>query len=92
MATNTTRLGLIKPDLTDNVDVDDLNDNFDDIDAAVGAAVVTSTTRPGSPWDGQIIFETDTGDSFAWDGSAWQPLGSATSGGGIDSVFLLMGA
>jgi hypothetical protein len=35
MATNTTNYSLIKPDLTDNVDVDDLNDNMDTIDEAL---------------------------------------------------------
>jgi len=82
MATNTTKLGLIKPDLTDVVDVGNLNDNADDIiDAAVGFAIVTSGTRPGSPWSGQVIYETDTGLSLVWDGSAWQPAGGG--GGGV---------
>ena len=78
MATNTTKLGLIKPDLTDVVDVADLNDNADSIDAAVGFTICTSATRPASPWTGQVIYETDTGLSFVWDGSAWQ----ASGGGG----------
>jgi hypothetical protein len=90
MATNTTKLGLIKPDFDDVVDVSELNDNFDDIDAAVGSTIVTSTTRPTSPWDGQIIYETDTKKSLVWDGSAWQPAGG--SGVDLDGVFLLMGA
>lgn len=81
MATNTTKLGLIKPDLTDVVDVGDLNNNADSIDAAVGFAIVTSGTRPGSPWSGQVIYETDTGLSLVWDGSAWQPAGGG--GGGV---------
>lgn len=79
MATNTTKLGLIKPDFVDVVDVADLNSNADDIDAAVGFAIVTSSTRPGTPWTGQSIFETDTGSSFIWDGSAWQPGGGGGS-------------
>jgi phage gp37-like protein len=77
MATNTTKLGLIKPDLTDIVDIGDLNDNADDIDAAVGAAIVTSTTRPTSPWTGQIIHETDTDLTLVWDGSGWVSTGGA---------------
>jgi hypothetical protein len=72
MATNTTRLGLIKPDLTDNVDIGDINDNMDDIDDAVGAKVVTSTTRPAVPFDGQLIFETDTNKTLVWDGVVWK--------------------
>jgi len=78
MATSTTKLGLIKPDYTDVVDVADLNTNADDIDAAVGMTIVTSSTRPASPWAGQIIFETDTELSFVWDGSVWK----ASGGGG----------
>jgi hypothetical protein len=77
MATNTTRLGLIKPDFVDVVDVAQLNSNADDIDAAVGAAVVTSATRPSSPWAGQIIHETDTDKTLVWDGVAWVETGAA---------------
>lgn len=32
----------------------------------------TAGTRPGSPQDGQCIFETDTEDIRVWDGSAWE--------------------
>jgi hypothetical protein len=35
MATNTTNYNLIKPELTDNVDVDDINGNMDVIDEAL---------------------------------------------------------
>lgn len=79
MATNTTKLGLIKPDYVDVVDIADLNTNMDDIDAAVGSTIVTSTTRPSTPFAGQVIFETDTELSFVWDGSTWKPSGG---GGG----------
>lgn len=75
MATSTTKLGLTKPDFVDVVDISELNDNADAIDAAVGATIVTSATRPASPWAGQIIFETDTKSVFSWDGSAWQNVG-----------------
>lgn len=83
MATNTTKLGLIKPDLTDIVDVGNLNDNADDIDAAVGFTLCTNATRPASPWTGQVIFETDTGSSFVWDGDSWEAVGG---GGGSITV------
>jgi hypothetical protein len=79
MATNTTKLGLIKPDFVDVVDIADLNSNADDIDAAVGSTIVTSATRPASPYAGQVIYETDTELSFVWDGSTWKPSGG---GGG----------
>ena len=83
MATTTTKLSLIKPDLTDIVDVANLNDNADSIDAAVGFTICTSATRPATPWAGQTIFETDTTSSFVWDGSAWQAAGG---GGGSITV------
>lgn len=79
MATNTTRLGLIKPDYVDVVDIADLNSNADDIDAAVGYTICTSTTRPSTPWTGQAIFETDTLTPYVWDGSAWQVAGGGGS-------------
>ena len=77
MATTTTRLGLTKPDFVDVVDISELNTNADDIDAAVGAAVVTSSTRPSAPWLGQIIHETDTDKTLVWDGVAWVEAGGA---------------
>ena len=91
MATNTTKLGLIKPDLTDIVDVSNLNDNADSIDAAVGFTICTSATRPATPWAGQIIFETDTGFSYVYDGTDWQAVGGAAGGVGFEATFLLGG-
>jgi hypothetical protein len=79
MATSTTKLGLIKPDFTDVVDITDLNSNADDIDAAVGSTIVTSTTRPVAPYAGQVVYETDTEKSFVWTGTEWKPAGG---GGG----------
>jgi hypothetical protein len=61
--------------------------------------VCTSATRPDSPFEGQVIYETDTDKVLVWNGSAWyqtwnQPWGnlgyvSLTSGviiSGITSV------
>jgi hypothetical protein len=72
MATNTTLLGLIKPDYVDDVDIADINSNMDDIDSAVGATICTSTTRPGTPFTGQLIFETNTDKFLVWTGSVWE--------------------
>ena len=33
--------------------------------------VCTSTTRPASPFDGQVIYETDTDKVLAYDGANW---------------------
>ncbi len=36
--------------------------------------VCTSTTRPASPFDGMMIYETDTNLVRIWNGSAWKTL------------------
>jgi len=43
----------------------------DDVNLNLGLFVCTSSTRPGSPWQGQQIFETDTKAHGFWDGNAW---------------------
>lgn len=77
MATTTTRLVLRKPDPTpatgDFVSATlDLNQNWDKVDAAVGAVACTSGARPGSPYNGQFARETDTGNLILWNGATWQ--------------------
>jgi hypothetical protein len=64
--------GLILPDET--ADIDTLNANFDKIDTAIGARNVLSTTRPATPFDGQPVFERDTGNLSIWDAvnTRWQ--------------------
>lgn len=77
MSSLTTRLGLYKPDSagTEFVNVvTDLNNNFDSLDAKIGAFACTSATRPGSPYNGQMIRETDTGKVYLWDGASWKQL------------------
>lgn len=37
--------------------------------------IVTSSTRPGSPAGGQVIYETDTTKFFGWNGTTWAPIG-----------------
>jgi hypothetical protein len=46
------------------------------IDSAYGIGslkqgVCTSTTRPASPFEGQVIFETDTDRLYVYNGTAW---------------------
>lgn len=44
----------------------------------VGRRVIadcTSSTRPASPVEGQVIYETDTDKFYAYDGSAWVEAG-----------------
>lgn len=68
MPTTTTRLALSKPLGTETVDIDVLNANADKLDAAAGATICTSTTRPASPYSGQIIYETDTKLTWKYSG------------------------
>lgn len=72
---STARLGMNKPNpdpvTGDPVDITKLNENFDKIDAAINATLCTSTTRPSSPFQGQVIQETDTGRIYARIGSSW---------------------
>lgn len=71
MPSYTTRLGLAKPTDGENYDVDIVNVNSDAIDQAIGARNITSTTRPATPYIGQLIFETDTKRALVWEGSRW---------------------
>lgn len=65
-------------------------------DRFAGHGVVTnctSSTRPGSPSAGDIIFETDTALYYGWSGTAWAAIGGSSGGGaGYQDIFLLMGA
>jgi hypothetical protein len=51
--------------------------------------IVTSSTRPGSPAEGQIIYETDTDSFFGWNGAEWAAIGGGggATGGGDDEIF-----
>lgn len=79
MTAYTTKLALYLPGAgtgsiggTDEAaDIDKLNENFQAIDTATGAKIVTSSTRPGTPFAGQQIYETNTKLSYVWNGSAW---------------------
>jgi len=82
MSTTTTRLALIKPDPNpttgDDVDVSEINTNSDIIDANIGWVICTSSTRPGSPWDGMGIYETDTDRFYVRAESAWNQIVGVT--------------
>jgi hypothetical protein len=76
VATTTTRLALRKPASGDTVNVStDIGASMDTLDAAVGATNVTAATRPGSPFTGQFIVETDTNRTYVYDGG-WLLVGS----------------
>jgi hypothetical protein len=79
MPTYTTKLALYLPGggsagiggPDETADIDKLNLNFTAIDTATGAKIVTSSTRPATPFTGQQIYETNTKLSYVWSGSAW---------------------
>ncbi|GAA0705427.1 hypothetical protein GCM10010193_70630 [Kitasatospora atroaurantiaca] len=94
MSTTTTRLGLYKTasDGSELVNVvTDLLNNLDALDLAAGSQVVTSSTRPSSPFSGKHILESDTSyRSYFHNGTApasggWveYPNNSGTYGGQV---------
>lgn len=42
--------------------------------------VCTSTTRPQAPFDGQVIYETDTDRTLIWNNSAWVDVSTGKAG------------
>jgi len=58
--------------------------DFDEPNSHVNTSVLhvtvcTSSTRPGSPSAGQVIFETDTQLYYGWSGTAWAAIGGSTT-------------
>jgi hypothetical protein len=76
MATFSTLLGLKLNDPTDPFLLSDFVSNWNILDAAPGAFICTSSSRPtwGSSQAGRMIFMTDYKQLSYWDGSAWQDL------------------
>ena len=55
------------------------------LDAAYGIGsvkpgVCTSSTRPASPYDGQVVYQTDTDQTAVWDGTQWTVLAPIAGG------------
>jgi len=48
--------------------------NMETLDNHPGILICTSTTRPENPWQGQVIFETDTKQLMLFDGEAWRSI------------------
>jgi len=46
----------------------------------VRPGVCTSSTKPASPYDGQVIYMTDVDQTAVWDGSSWVVLAPIASG------------
>jgi hypothetical protein len=43
--------------------------------SVIKPGVVTSSTRPSAPYNGQVVYETDTGNPLVYNGSAWVAFG-----------------
>jgi hypothetical protein len=79
MPTSTPRLGLTKPLTTEAYDVAVPNTNMDLLDAAPANVIIcTSTTRPSTPDDGDIIYETDTTNVLIRQGGVWRAHNAKT--------------
>jgi hypothetical protein len=53
----------------------------------VKPGVCTSSTRPASPYDGQVIYETDTDKTLVYNGTGWVFLSTSRANpGGFDLV------
>jgi hypothetical protein len=72
--------------------------SFSGASSVIKPGVVTSSTRPSSPFVGQLIYETDTARVAAYNGSDWvtqnglqlvkaQTIGSAVSSVTVSSAF-----
>ncbi len=72
----TTRLGLKKPDGSDDFRRVDINDNWDALEASPGVFICTSETRPawGDDEVDRLIFETDTLRIRSWSGAKFMPV------------------
>lgn len=48
--------------------------------------VCTSTTRPSAPYNGMVVYETDTGKTQVWNGTAWVMLTNSTAPPGLELI------
>lgn len=57
-----------------------ISNQMDKIDSKFDCVVCTSSTRPGSPFLGQLIYETDTTIIHIWDGTIWRTIRPTNDG------------
>lgn len=76
--TTTTYMGLTlpTPGSGEPINVAQLNGNWTKVDTLARAIKCTSTTRPSTTFDGQVIFETDTNLLRMRDSGTWVTLAS----------------
>lgn len=57
------------------------------VSSGLRSGVCTSTTRPTAPYEGQVIYETDTDRVLVWNASAWvMPNQTTTNPTGLEFV------
>ena len=54
--------------------------------------VCTSSNRPATPFEGQMIYETDTDLTYVYGGSAWQQVAGGTAVGNSGLVYVANGS
>jgi hypothetical protein len=52
------------------------------VSSGLRGGVCTSTTRPTAPFEGQMIYETDTDMMAIWNGTAWRYIAATTATSG----------
>lgn len=62
------------------IDAGQITDRRTTVAATGGIVICTSGTRPLTPIEGQVIYETDTDLIYSYNGSAWKLLGTQTVG------------
>jgi hypothetical protein len=70
----------------------DLNDNWDNLDGKVGFVPCTSGTRPGAPFTGMHIYETNTLNTLVWNGTAWKRVFKETQANWTEAIIIERGA
>jgi hypothetical protein len=56
------------------------------VSSGLRPGVCSSTTRPQAPFEGQMIFETDTNRVLVWDNSAWVMIADTNQPPGLQLV------
>lgn len=56
------------------------------VGSGLRSGVCTSTTRPSAPYEGQMIYETDTNRVLVWDNAAWVMIADTDTPPGLQLV------
>lgn len=56
------------------------------VSSGLRSGVCTSTTRPTTPYEGQMIYETDTNRVLVWDNAAWVMIADTDTPPGLELI------